>query len=363
MKLTVILFYLILTIYQCILSQEAFDDDENIFENNSSDSIHFSIPESLVLDLITQTPQIQDSTDDTDNKEYVPEKDWDTAQSFYIEDNQDNINNQQDNLIDTISYENKENDLYESDITDETADPDIIIIDEMDEDSIKVEKENDFQKNILFIFVDHSQGISLPRFNISPKNLSFNGKPSFIFDVGIFVPFYDFFYGGISMKYLKLALFLSESNIISSPPQSSNSKIDTKEKLTFISIPFKIGMRFKLSNLIPYFYLDFEPAFLATAIQSSVENINLIFNNSGSQKIVEKHIDLNIRENRTKLQLFIGGGVGLEIIYDYGSLFADIGCQYALLKTVLNKDFKSMPFRKSKSLFYFPITLGLRFYL
>ena len=363
MKSIIILFYLTLTIYRCIFSQDTSFDNENKFENNSLDSINFSIPESLLIDLISDKLQTQESAINNDFNKHITGKDNDTAQSFHIEDNQDYIENQKDNFPDTISYDNKDSTVYESDKPDKAADPDIIIVE--DEDSTEFEETNkdSYQKIRLVIFVDHSQGMNLPRFKISPENLTYNGKPSYIFDFGIYFPFLNLFYGGISVKYLRLALFLSESYIISSQLQRVNSKIDTKEYLTFMSVPFEVGMRLKFGHLIPYIFMNLEPAFLYAAKQSSVRNTHFYFNNNGPQKRVEEHFDLNVRDNRTTLQLFFGGGIGLEIVYDYGSLFADIGCHYALLKTVKDKDYKSIPYRTSDSLIYFPISFGLRFYL
>ena len=73
--------------------------------------------------------------------------------------------------------------------------------------------------------------MSLPRFKFSPENLTCNGRPSYFFDFGIFVSFLDLFYGGLSIKYLKLALLFSESYTISSQSATINSNIDTKEYL------------------------------------------------------------------------------------------------------------------------------------
>ena len=356
------LFYILLIICQGIVSQDSVENNENIFETNSSDSLQFSIPESLVIELITDPPQFQETTITNDVKKLGTGNESDTIQSFDIEDTQNFTEDQQNDLPDTSSFEKNGRTEYKADIPDDTTDPDTIIIVE-DEDTTDFIKTDNEKRGRLDIFVDHSQGMIVPRFKISPKNIAAKGKLSYMFDFGIFVPFLDLFYGGLSLKYSKLSLSLSESFVISSPPQSIHTRIDTKEYLTSISVPFECGMRFKFNNFIPYFYIDIGPSFLTGANQCAVKNTHFIFDNNGPQKLVEEHIDLNVRNKRKTLQLFFGGGIGLEIVYSYGSLFADIGCQYALLNTVIDKDNKSIPYRTSDGLVYFPISFGLRFYL
>lgn len=213
------------------------------------------------------------------------------------------------------------------------------------------------------IIIDNSVGISLPRFDIEPKYISTEGKPSFIFDLGIIIPFSQWFYAEVSVRYLRLSVDLSESHTTTAISTTTISETTTKEFMTFVSAPVKLGIRFELGLITPYFYADIEPAYLTASSQFAVEKVHTIFGANGPERFDENVYDINTTKQRERHQIYVGGGVGIEISYGYGTVFLDGGCQYAIFETDEPNDSKSRPIRTTSSVIYFPITIGIRFYL
>ena len=220
------------------------------------------------------------------------------------------------------------------------------------------------------ILVDLGLGVSLSRFFIEPEDLSTKGKPSFIFNPGVIIPFAKIFYGSIAIRYMQLSVDLSHS--FSSADDSYAkiiSKTNTNEVMTFLSVPIKVGMRFETQRITPYFYADIEPAYLTGSNQFVSKEVRGVFPD-GTEYLMpgEKNTsDINTTDYRERHQIFIGGGVGIEISYGYGFVYIDGCCQYALFETD-NPDFNtkvdhSIPYRSSSRVIYFPVSLGIRFFL
>ena len=217
------------------------------------------------------------------------------------------------------------------------------------------------------LLVDLGLGVSLSRFFIEPEDLTTEGKPSFLFNPGVIIPFAKRFFAGISVRYMQISVDLSSSySTISDNYPSTSVKTYTNEIMTFISVPLKLGMRFELSKIIPYFYADIEPAYLTGSNQFISEEIHTVFTD-GSEYFLpgEKNTkDMETTGNRKREQIFVGGGIGIEFPYGYGSVYIDGGCKYGVFDTDISEaQGHSMPWRNASSVIYFPVSLGIRFFL
>lgn len=234
----------------------------------------------------------------------------------------------------------------------------------------EIEPFDETEEGGIDILVDLGLGVSLSRFFIEPEDVSTKGKPSFIFNPGVIIPFAKRFYGGIAIRYMQLSVDLSHSS--SSVDESYakiNAKTNTNEIMTFLSVPIKLGMRFETQKITPYFYVDIEPAYLTGSNQFVSKEVRAIFPD-GSEYLMpgeQNTSDIKTTDYRERHQIFVGGGIGIEIPYGYGFVYLDGCCQYAVFETD-NPDFKtkidhSVPYRSSSRVIYFPVSLGIRFYL
>ena len=181
------------------------------------------------------------------------------------------------------------------------------------------------------------------------------------------IPFADKFFAGIAIRYMQLSVDLSRSySTISGYYPFTSVKTNTNEVMTFVSVPIKFGMRFEFNKLTPYFYVDIEPAYLTGSNQFISEEIHTIFSD-GSEYFLpgEKNTqDMETTGNRKREQIFVGGGIGIEFPYGYGSVYIDGGCKYGVFDTdVSEAQGHSKPWRNASGVIYFPVSLGIRFYL
>jgi hypothetical protein len=215
----------------------------------------------------------------------------------------------------------------------------------------------------LDILVDLAVGMSLPRFEVTPDYITAKGKPSILFSSGIVIPFAKYFYADIAVRYLQLACNKSEYDTTDSDRPKAYSETKTKESLAFVSAPIKAGMQFELGMFTPYFYADLEPAYLVAGGQFVKEKVNTIFID-GNQSLEESEENINTTKLRERHQVFVGGGIGCLISYGYGYIYVDASFQYATRESGDSEGLKeSKPLQLSERVFYFPIVLGLRFFL
>ncbi len=225
--------------------------------------------------------------------------------------------------------------------------------------------QEDFEPDpvVFDILLNLSLGISLTEFKLE-QDVSTQMKPRFLLDAGVIVPFSRWFFAGVSLRYLQLSAGLSKSySTFPNDYPVVSGTIKTEEKLTYVSAAVKCGMRFELDAISPYFYLGIEPAYLTAAGQYTVENIRTLWGVTGPEQIDKIITDNRVTRQRERHQIFAGGGIGLEIFYGYGSVFIDAGLNYALFDNDESNDAKSVFKRKSCRIFYFPVSLGIRFYL
>lgn len=213
------------------------------------------------------------------------------------------------------------------------------------------------------IIADLSVGVCLPRCEVEPNTIGSEGKPNFIFSSGIIIPFAKWFYAGIWLRYLQFYYIMSEFDIsYTSINTHMYKESEAKESLTFISAPVQFGMRFKAGPVTPYFYVDFEPAYMVAGYQNSTKKVTTYFSDSTSQ-VNETIKDFGTTDRRNQFQPFLGGGIGLEILFGYGSVYFDASLQYNPLD--IDKDIEDESFirRTSCTVLYIPINMGIRFFL
>lgn len=214
----------------------------------------------------------------------------------------------------------------------------------------------------LDFLVDLAVGVSLPRLEIKPDNITSEGRPSFLFNAGIIIPFAKWFYGGISVRYLQFAFNLSKADTTKALGSVMQNEFDTREKMTFVSAPIQLGMRFEIGLFTPYFYADIEPAYMTGGHQFAKVTTNTMFMNGDVEKETY-NADIDLTDLREELQLFVGGGIGLEMSYGYGAIYVDGSFQWAPKQIDKSTDLKSLPLRTSSKALYFPVTIGIRFFL
>ena len=259
----------------------------------------------------------------------------------------------------TITSDTQENN--ETQLNDIKTDTTLEIIDAAQEESYTEKTLDDLEtdKFTLDLILDISRGVSLTKLNaVEPDDIATKSNANFLFDIGIMIPFKKWFFASIHFRYAKLKFSLYRKTTFS----MGQTTIDTEEFMNFISAPVKLGLRYDAGPVVPYFYADIEPAYLTAGGQLAIEKTHTVFPDSTKTNITKTN-DIETIDYRERHQIFIGGGVGVEISYGYGSIYLDAGCLYALFETDELNDEKSRPLRTSSRIIYFPISLGIRFYL
>ncbi len=213
------------------------------------------------------------------------------------------------------------------------------------------------------ILLNLGVGVNVSRFDIKPAYITTKVKPGFLFNLGMIIPFARWFYGGVSLRYMQHTLDLSHTfNTIGEVSVITVTE-ETNEIMSFVSAQCKVGMRFELGAFTPYFYGDIEPAYLTAAGQYISKETKAVYFND-MEIILSESEDRNTTDYRERHQIFIGGGIGFDLSYGYGAVYLDGSCQVGLLETDEGNDIKkSRPPRTSSKVIYFPISLGIRFYL
>ncbi len=225
--------------------------------------------------------------------------------------------------------------------------------------------ETDLEKPSFSVILDISRGVSMTRFEVEPTAYKFaesKGGYDFLFDIGALLPIKKWFFTELSFRFIKLKYSLSYSYEIKGISSVQKSSFNTEENISFISAPVDVGLRFDLGRVIPYFYGEFTPAYLTGGHQLVITETETLYPDSTTMtvKVME---DIDITEQRERHQIFMGGGIGMEIYYGYGTVYIDGAFQIACFNPDEENDTKSKPKRKAKRLIFFPISLGLRFYL
>lgn len=221
---------------------------------------------------------------------------------------------------------------------------------------------NTASKKVPFdLLLDISRGISMTRFIVSqPENISTSTNTDYYYDIGVLIPIKKRFFAGVAFRYVQLKFTLRQE--IASSIMNQKTVFTTQELMNYISLPLKFGMRFKIGRFIPYFFADFEGALLTGASQFVRKESVTVYPDSARQSSVVIQ-DINTTSSRKRFQPFVGAGAGLEVFYGYGTVVIEGGCQYGLVDPDAENDTKSIPVRLSSSIIYFPVSIGLRFFL
>lgn len=219
------------------------------------------------------------------------------------------------------------------------------------------------EKPTVDILVDLAVGAGLPRFEVEPNTINASGIPNFLFNGGIMIPFAERFYIGASLRYLQFSFNLYEfDTVYIDINRTVYTEKEARESYTYLSVPIKAGMRFELGPVIPFFYIDFEPAYMMAGYQNSRKEVAATFPDSTSSNTVVTN-DVGITDIRNQFQPFFGCGMGIEVSYGYGSVYLDASVQYNPFEINKNTSKEAGVNHTSCHALYFPITLGIRFFL
>lgn len=231
-------------------------------------------------------------------------------------------------------------------------------------ESQEEEEPLDEEEGGIDFLVDLAVGISMPRFTVKPEYISTEGKPNILFSSGIVIPFAKYFHAGIAVKYMQLSCNKSVTDVTDATYPIISSELKTKETLSFVSAPVKVGMQIELGMFTPYLYADIEPAYLVAGGQFINEKIKTVFDAKGNQLVEEYEQNINTSDLRERHQIFVGGGIGCLIYYGYGYIYVDAASQYAIKETGTSEDLKKgRPAQTSGRVIFFPVSIGLRFFL
>lgn len=208
------------------------------------------------------------------------------------------------------------------------------------------------------ILLDLSAGFGYTRiYDIKPEYISTDGKGNFLFSLGVMIPFVKLLYAKASINYFRVTYATSFTT-----PNAIDMYVTRTgdEVLSFIGGSVDFGIRLDPEwPVFPFIYGVLEPAFLTTAGRLTVTETYTTFSDNAylSSKSSENN---DITLNRERHQIFIGAGIGCEVNYGYGSVYIDCGFRHPLLEP---GDTNSKPERSASKLMYFPLSLGIRFYL
>lgn len=210
---------------------------------------------------------------------------------------------------------------------------------------------------ILDLLLDISGGASLTYcYDVLPQHVSTEGKGNVVFSLGVKVPFLQYAYTKVSIRYLRLKFITQSStpNVIDMYVTETGDEI-----LSFVTASVDVGLQLPLGRVTPYIYCALEPAYLTAAGQHTITETFTTF--SDSAFIYSKTADdRNTTLHRERHQIFIGPGIGMEFSFGYGTVYLDGSFRYALFSP---GDENSKPYRTASTLCYFPLSLGIRFYL
>ncbi len=224
------------------------------------------------------------------------------------------------------------------------------------------ESEVSEQRGGIDLLVDLAIGANFSQFTIEPSYIQSEGKPTYLFDVGAMVPFANILFAKVGFRYVQLSCDKSVFDTTDTEPPTIFSELQTQEFMAFASVPIKFGLRFELNLFTPYVYVDVEPAYLLAGGQFVTEKTRTVFP-EGFELSTQSDATINTTDLRERYQVFLGGGLGLEFSYGYGYVYVDGAVQYVLRETNPIRDLKSKPRQLSSRILFFPISLGLRFYL
>jgi len=218
--------------------------------------------------------------------------------------------------------------------------------------------------------LDVSRGVTFSSVAALPDNLAISGETGFAWNIGMHIPLKRWLRIGVSLRYQQVSFGISHSEVLPNWPMEPDTAdsstadlpapsidIDTREELRFLSLPIDIGVRISIRRFSPYLFGAVEPAIFLSGNYLAKETTVAVFEDE-AVLTWEKTYDQDVTDDRGRYHLFLGGGIGLEYEYGYGSFYVTGACMVALTEL---GDTNTMPVRTSSTLITFPVALGLRF--
>lgn len=209
------------------------------------------------------------------------------------------------------------------------------------------------------LIIDLSVGANMNLPIVEPDYITSEGNANFYSSAGVIIPFGRWFYAGVSVCFMKLSCDFHNTDTAYVNGIFIN-KTTSEELLTFISAPIKIGMRFDAGTVAPYFYAEFEPAYLTSSYLFAKEESEVTYINGGPKQSFIATTESETTLYRERHQIFLGGGAGIEVSYGYGAVYINAGCNYSMLD---GGNEKSKPLRNKCRILHFPVSIGVRFFI
>lgn len=238
---------------------------------------------------------------------------------------------------------------------------------EIEDEEVQMD-ENEVGTDIL---IDLGVGGNIPKIIVQGtghKTVS-QGRVNIVVEPGIIIPFKKHFFVGIYGRYLQLSYSLKESRVEDGAGglEKIEYESDSREDISFITLPIRIGGKYAFGKITPYIYGNFETSYLVSAHQYAIASQSQYYKNGTIYRFGVTS-DLNMKVNRdekidkSNFTFFAGGGGGIEIAYGYGLVYLDAGLQVQLNDNVGNLSVEITKRDKIRAI-YMPFSIGVRFFL
>jgi hypothetical protein len=206
------------------------------------------------------------------------------------------------------------------------------------------------------IIIEISRSFIFSKIAVGPSFIETRTRPGFSWDIGIKLPFKNYFFCGAALQYLQIEFDLLQQ--ISAAGDSSS--IQTRETSTYCALPLSFGCKYNIGIFSPFIRITGGPALFTSGNYLTREKVTVNIPDEGTLSY-EKIYDVTITaDDRRAVQAIIGISGGFEIEYGYGSVCLSAGVERFLLDP---GSANTRPLRTASSVLYFPIALGLYFTL
>jgi hypothetical protein len=205
------------------------------------------------------------------------------------------------------------------------------------------------------LLIDISRGVTLSSLRAEPAYLDMAAKRGFVCDLGLRVPLRKWLLIGVAVRYFEVAFSIEDTYV----GLDNEVSTTTRETMSFVSLPIEITAIFDLHRILPYISIIAEPALFTAGYFYAKERAVTTFSDR-STLVTERSYDQDISKDRERYHGFAGAGAGLEIPYGFASIYIQGSCLIGLRDIGTGN---TRPLRTESRLFYFPLSLGLRFSL
>ncbi len=218
--------------------------------------------------------------------------------------------------------------------------------------------------------LDLARAMTFSSVDMLPDNIETSSETGFAWSIGVRVPLRSWLQAGVALRYQHVVFGAECTEMLPAWPSpvdtadttaaelpSPSVTVDAREELRFLSVPIDIDVRFTVGRVSPYVYGVVEPALFISGNYLAHEKTTAVFEDE-AVLTWEKTYDRDVSDDRETYHVFLGGGIGIEYEYGYGSFYLSGGCMVALTDMGTTN---TMPARTSSTLITFPVTFGLRF--